>query len=57
MFGSFRARFFVFGQAIYRKSDDKLIIEAQVTGVLTSKGRPIAPTLFDEVFSSKGWEF
>lgn len=43
---------FVFDQAIYRKSDEKLIIEAQVIGVLTRNGRPIAPELFDEVFST-----
>lgn len=48
---------FVFDQAIYRKSDDKLIIKAEVTGVLTQKGRPVAPSLFDEVFIAKGWEF
>lgn len=48
---------FVFDQAIYRKSDEKLIIEAQVIGVFTRKGRPIAPDPFDEVFSSKGWKF
>ncbi|VGO17258.1 Putative esterase [Pontiella desulfatans] len=48
---------FVFDQAIYRTSDEKLIIEAQVTGVLTRKGRPIAPDLFDAVFAAKGWEF
>ena len=48
---------FVFDQAIYRKSDEKLILEGQVTGVLTRAGRPIAPDIFDEVFTSKGWEF
>lgn len=48
---------FVFDQAIYLKSNEKLIIEAQVIGVLTRNGRPIAPDLFDEVFSSKGWKF
>ena len=48
---------FVFDQAIYRKSDEKLILEAQVTGVLTSNGRPIVPAVFDEVFVSKGWSF
>lgn len=48
---------FVFDQAIYRKSDEKLILEGQVTGVLTRKGRPIAPDAFDEVFASKGWIF
>jgi acyl-CoA thioester hydrolase len=48
---------FVFDQAIFRKADDKLVLEAQVTGVLTRNGRPIAPTVFDEVFTKKGWEF
>ena len=48
---------FVFDQAIFRKSDGKLVVEAQVTGVLTRHGRPIAPALFDEVFIAKGWEF
>lgn len=48
---------FVFDQAIYRKHDDKLILEGQVTGVLTRSGRPIQPDIFDEVFAAKGWEF
>ncbi len=48
---------FVFDQAIVRKADGKLVLEAQVTGVLTSNGRPISPDIFDEVFSSKGWNF
>ncbi len=48
---------FVFDQTILRKADGKLVLEAQVTGVLTRNGRPIAPNLFDEVFISKGWVF
>ena len=48
---------FIFDQAIFRKSDGKQVLEAQVTGVLTRNGRPIAPALFDEVFTSKGWKF
>lgn len=48
---------FVFDQAIVRKSDEKLAVQAQVTGVLTQKGRPIAPDIFDAVFAEKGWEF
>ena len=48
---------FVFDQAIFRTSDGKLVLEAQVTGVLTRAGRPIAPALFDEVFAAKGWAF
>ncbi len=48
---------FVFDQAIVRKSDQKLIIEARVTGVLTRAGRPVAPDVFTEVFAAKGWTF
>jgi len=48
---------FVFDQAIVRKADGKLVLEAQVTVVLTRNGRPIAPGLFDVVFASKGWKF
>lgn len=48
---------FVFEQAVFRKKDDKLILEGQVTGVLTRGGRPIQPDLFDEVFAAKGWKF
>jgi acyl-CoA thioester hydrolase len=48
---------FVFDQAIFRKSDKRLVLEAEVIGVLTKNGRPIAPDLFDEVFKAKGWKF
>ena len=42
---------FVFDQAIFRKDDGKLVLEAQVFAVLTRNGRPIAPTLFDDIFA------
>jgi len=42
---------FVFDQAIFRKADGKLVLEAQVFAVLTRNGRPIAPTLFDDIFA------
>lgn len=48
---------FVFDQAIARKSDGRTVLEAQVTGVLTRNGKPIAPDLFDKVFSGHGWTF
>ena len=48
---------FVFDQAIVRKADGKRVLDAQVTTVLTRNGRPVAPTPFDEVFASKGWNF
>jgi acyl-CoA thioester hydrolase len=48
---------FVFDQAIFRAADDKLVLEAEVTGVLTRNGRPVAPDLFDQAFAAKGWKF
>ena len=45
---------FVFDQAIFRKADGKLVLEAQVFAVLTRNGRPIAPTPFDDIFASAG---
>ncbi len=48
---------FVFDQAIFRKSDGKRVLTAEVIGVLTRGGRPIAPDLFDEVFAANGWDF
>jgi acyl-CoA thioester hydrolase len=48
---------FVFDQAIVRKADEKTILNAQVTAVLTRNGRPMAPTLFDEAFAAKDWEW
>lgn len=48
---------FVFDQAIVRKADGKLVLNAQVVTVLIRNGRPIAPGLFDEALASKGWKF
>jgi acyl-CoA thioester hydrolase len=48
---------FVFDQAIVRKADGKQVLKAEVTGVLTRNGKPIAPDLFDEVFAAQGWDF
>ena len=45
---------FVFEQSIIRKADGKTVLEAQVTGVLTREGKPIAPVLFDQVFAANG---
>lgn len=45
---------FVFDQEIVRASDHKLVLTAQVTGVLTRAGRPIAPEVFNAVFEQKG---
>lgn len=46
---------FVFDQTIIRKTDNQTVLEAQVIGVLTRNGRPIAPALFDDVFRDHGW--
>lgn len=48
---------FVFDQLIEHVADGTVVLEAQVTGVLTRAGRPIAPKRFDEVFRSRGWPF
>ena len=48
---------FVFDQAIVRRADGKTILEAQVVGVLTRNGRPVAPALFDAAFAAQGWSF
>ena len=45
---------FVFEQSIVRKADGKTVLEAQVIGVLTRAGKPIAPVLFDQIFSARG---
>ena len=47
---------FVFEQQIVRLADEKLIVKAEVTGVLTKNGRPIAPTIFDEALKAAGHE-
>lgn len=44
---------FVFDQAIFRKADDKQVLEAQVHAVLTHGGRPVAPTLLEKFFASE----
>lgn len=48
---------FVFDQSIVRKADEKTVLEAQVTGVITRSGKPVAPVVFDQVFAAKGWSF
>jgi acyl-CoA thioester hydrolase len=41
---------FVFDQAILRQADGRLVLQAQVTGVLTRNGRPVAPDVFEALF-------
>jgi len=42
----------VFLQDIYRKSDNKLIVKAKITAVVLKNGRPIAPNIFIDAFTS-----
>jgi acyl-CoA thioester hydrolase len=41
---------FVFDQKIIRTSDGKPVLNAEVTGVVTRNGRPVAPDVFNAVF-------
>lgn len=44
----------VFDQEIVRKADEKLIVEARVTGVLIKNGRPQSPDILVEGFLKAG---
>jgi acyl-CoA thioester hydrolase len=43
----------VFDQRIIRASDGKLILDAEVTAVVTRNGRPVAPDVFDAMLSDQ----
>jgi acyl-CoA thioester hydrolase len=43
----------VFVQDIFRQTDEKLIVHAEITGVATKKGRPVSPV---EVIARLGLE-
>lgn len=44
----------VFKQQIIRKKDEKLMINARITSVLTRNGKPIVPDPLEEKFNQKG---
>ena len=44
----------VFNQQIFRKSDEKLMVNAKITAVLTKSGRPILPDILVEKFEEVG---
>jgi acyl-CoA thioester hydrolase len=44
----------VFYQQIVRKLDEKLMVNARITAVLTKSGRPISPTIMVEKFEEVG---
>lgn len=46
----------IFDQEIVRKEDEKPIVKARITGVLTKNGRPVSPDLIIERFEKCGIE-
>ena len=44
----------VFHQRIIRKADEKLIVKAKITTVLTRNNRPVLPELLEEKFNAAG---
>jgi acyl-CoA thioester hydrolase len=44
----------IFIQQIIRKKDEKLMLNARITAVLTKNGRPISPDIFVEKFEDAG---
>ena len=44
----------IFHQQILRKNDEKLMVNANITAVLTRSGRPIAPDILEEKFEADG---
>ena len=44
----------IFHQQIIRKTDEKLMVNAQIIAVLTRSGRPIPPDILEEKFSEAG---
>ena len=44
----------IFDQQIIRKADEKLIVNARITAVLTKGGRPLSPDILVEKFEKAG---
>jgi len=44
----------IFDQQIIRKTDEKLMVNARITTVLTKNKRPVSPIVFEEKFRSLG---
>jgi len=44
----------IFDQQIIRKADDKLMVNARITAVLTKNNRPVSPGILVEKFESAG---
>lgn len=46
----------VFKQQVIRKADDKLMVDARITAVLTRNGRPVSPEILEDQFRKSGIE-
>ncbi len=44
----------IFKQQVIRKSDEKLMVDARVTSVLTRNGRPLSPEMLESKFEEAG---
>lgn len=44
----------IFNQEVIRKADEKLMVQAKITTVLTKNGRPISPDILEEKFEKIG---
>lgn len=44
----------IFDQQIIRKADEKLMVNARITAVLTRSGRPISPDIMVDSFNAAG---
>lgn len=44
----------IFKQQVIRKSDEKLMVDARITTVLTRNGRPVSPEILEDKFSAAG---
>ncbi|WP_167613304.1 acyl-CoA thioesterase [Maribellus sediminis] len=46
----------IFQQQVIRKSDEKLMVDAKITTVLTRNGRPVSPEVLEDKFREAGIE-
>ena len=44
----------IFKQQVNRKADEKLMVDARITAVLTRNGRPISPEILEDKFRQAG---
>ena len=44
----------IFKQQVIRKADEKLMVDARITAVLTRNGRPISPEILEDKFRQAG---